>query len=124
MIDSRSSFGYQKIIIAVLLVDHRAFGYSNGSTLGDRSDRSDELALLGAELLHHDAGEAVLVFAEIPLHIEQPFASVRIMEQKMIEPAGVQINRIGPRALNGRRRHHIVVKILVDSPAAHDIGEA
>ncbi|MNI68835.1 hypothetical protein D3C73_1245500 [compost metagenome] len=63
--------------------------------------------------LQHDAREIIVVLAEIPAHIEQPFAPVFIMEEERVEAAAVQADRAAPRPLKIRRRNQVIMQILV-----------
>ena len=52
--------------------------------------RADELSLRGVVFLQHDAAEAGAALAEVPLHVDEPFAAVVIVEQRRVEADGVE----------------------------------
>ncbi|MOA08426.1 hypothetical protein D3C78_1281900 [compost metagenome] len=63
-----------------------------------------------------------MVIAEVPLHIQEPFCPVYIMEQIRIKPAPVQVDRLRPRTVYILRCDEIVAQILENALAALHIG--
>ena len=47
----------------------------------------------------------------IPQHVDEIFAAIVIMEQRRIEAAAVEMDGIGPFAVDRRAGHEIVVEI-------------
>ena len=61
--------------------------------------------------LQHDAGEAVLSGAVVPQHVHEVLPPVVVMKERRIEPAAVQMNRVGPVAIDPFAGDEIVVKV-------------
>ncbi|MNR31028.1 hypothetical protein D3C85_1485150 [compost metagenome] len=78
-------------------------------------DRSGQAAALRIILLHDNAGEIAVLFAEIPAHIQQPLGTVRVMEQERVEAAAVQAYRLAPGSHNISSGDEVVMQILVDT---------
>jgi hypothetical protein len=64
--------------------------------------KAHQLALRGGVFLQYDAGEAAATRTMIPELIRHVLASVIVVKQRGIETAAVQVQRIGPFAVDGR----------------------
>ena len=63
---ARAAFGGEQVVLAVALVEVRAFGEAERRALEDRLAFADQLALRGRVFLQHDAGEAIVARAGGP----------------------------------------------------------
>ncbi|MNC67004.1 hypothetical protein D3C75_1174640 [compost metagenome] len=99
MIDSGSAFRYQQIIIPGPLIQLRPFGNPHRRPGVYLMNRSGQFTGRRVVFLQHDTGEIIVVLAEIPAHIEQPFAPVIVMEEERVEAAAVQADRAAPGTL-------------------------
>ena len=62
-------------------------------------------------LLQHDSRKPVLGRPVIPEHVHQVLPTVVVVKQRGVKAAAVQINRVGPVAVDARARHQVVVEI-------------
>ncbi len=75
--------------------------------------------------LQHDAGETIVARPPVPELIDEIFPTVVVVEQRGIEAARIHGDRIGPFAVDRRRRNEIVVKVAQGRAAgAADRGAA
>ena len=123
MVVAGAAFGGDQIIPAVALVDVRPFREPELRSPENVADRPHEALLDRIILLQRDSAELVSALAVIPDHVDQPLAAVVIMEQRRVEAAAVQVNRLGPRTFDARRGHEIVVGVLERADVAFHVGE-
>ena len=95
-----ASLGRDQMVVAVALVEVRRFGESERRAGEDDAPLADQPLLRGRVLLQDDAGEAVLAGTVIPQHVEQVLPPVVVVEERRIEAAAVEIDRIGPVAVD------------------------
>ncbi len=101
----------QQIVVAVALVEMRPFGEPERRTGEDETSFPDEPLFRGREFLHDNPRKAILSGTMIPQHVEQVLPAVVVVEQRRIEAAAVEVNGIGPVAVDVCARHQIVVEI-------------
>ena len=106
-----TAFGREQVVVAVASVEMRRFGQPERRAAKDGAPFADERAPLDRILLQHDAAEPVLPGTMIPEHVEQVLASILVVKERRIEAAAVQVHRVGPVAVDRRRRDEIVVKV-------------
>ena len=109
MTPSRAALGGQQVVIAVPLVEMGTLGKSKRRALEDQVNRPHQLALRGRVLLQHDTRKSIASRPMVPAHIDQVFPAVVVVEQRRIEAAAVEVNRIRPLAVDPRAGHQIVV---------------
>ena len=124
-----AALGGRQIVPAVAFEDMRALDKAVVAAGENILHRPDQLAGLGVIFLQQDAGErrvfriaAGAVRDMVPKHVQEPFAAVIVMEQRRVEAARIDIDRIGPRALDRRRRDDVVVAVLEVAVEALDVG--
>jgi hypothetical protein len=71
-----------------------SFGEATLRALEDHSPLADQRVGATIQLLSDNACEARLVRTMVPEHVEQPAAAVVVMEQRRIESAAVEIDRV------------------------------
>src|SRR5207253_3131054 len=101
----------QQIVVAVAFVEMRPFGEAQRRAFEDQVASPDELAFTCGIFLQDDAGKAVAARTIIPEHIEQILSPVRVVEERRIKPAAVEINRVRPIAVDAWAGHKVVVKV-------------
>ncbi len=74
--------------------------------------------------LQRDARKTIVTRPVVPEHIQQVFSAVVVMEQGRIEAAAIQIDWIGPLAVNARRGHQIVVRVPQRRPRVGSLSGA
>ena len=89
----------------------RAFGEAQRRAFENVTAFADELAILHRVFLQDDPGKAIVARPMIPKHVQQVFASIVVMKQRRIEAAAVEINGIGPVAIDARAGDQIIVKV-------------
>jgi hypothetical protein len=62
-------------------------------------------------LLQHDPRKPVLSRPVIPEHVHHVLPTIVVMKQRGVKPAAVQVNRVGPVAVDALARHQVVVEI-------------
>ena len=97
-----AAFRGKQIIPAVALVEMRRFGEAQRRAFENDLPFADELAFLHRVFLQDDSGEAIVSGPMIPKHVDEIFAAVVIVKERRIEAAAVEINGIGPFAVNAR----------------------
>ena len=97
---ARAALGGDQVVVAVALVEMRRLGEADRRAFEDHASLADEPALGRRVLLQHDAGEPVLPGPVIPQHVEQILPAVVVVKQRRIEAAAVQVDRIGPLAVD------------------------
>lgn len=106
-----AALGDDEVVVAVALVEVRGFGEAERGALEDVGDGADEAAFGDGVFLEDDAGEAVVAGAMVPELVDDVFAAIVIVEERRIETAAVEINGIGPIAIDGGRGDEEVVEV-------------
>ncbi|NLS25221.1 hypothetical protein S2M10_01840 [Sphingomonas sp. S2M10] len=71
-----------------------------------------QLLRRGIIFLQHDSGEAIAARAMVPKLVHHPFAAVVVVvEQRGIEPARIEVDRIGPLPVDRLAGDEIVVEV-------------
>src|SRR5689334_15928201 len=104
-----AALGGEQVVPAVALVNVRTFDQCAPGALEDVLHRTDERPRLQTKLLEQDASEAVVLLPMVPYHVEQPLAAIVVMEERWVESAAVQEDRLGPRAFDRWRGDEVVV---------------
>ena len=90
--------------------------------------RSDEAPRAGVPLLQQDAAETWMssqflrIVAMVPQHVEEPFASVVVVKQRGVEAAGVDVDRVRPRPIDGGGGDDEIVRVLEGAVESLDVG--
>src|SRR5436190_2096104 len=111
MSPSRAAFRSEQIVPTVAFVEMRRFGKSERCACEYRLPLANQFAFLHRVFLQDNSGEAIISGPMIPQHVEEVLATIVVMKKRRIETAAVEINRIGPIAINARAGDQIVVKI-------------
>ena len=106
-----AALGGEQVVVAVALVEMRRLGEAERRALEDQAAVADQLALAGGVFLQHDAGETVVPGPMVPEHVDEIFAAVVVVEQRGIEAAAVEVNRVRPLAVDARAGDQVVVEI-------------
>ena len=116
---SGATFGRREVIPIVAPEQMRALDQPVRTAAKDVADRPDQPLQNGVVLLQHDAGKgrvfrlaANAVRNMIPDHVEEPFATVIVVEQRRVETARIDVDRIRPWSLDRRRGDNVVVRVL------------
>ena len=124
-----AALGGGQIVPAVALEEMRAFDQAMRAAGEDVLHRADQLARLRVLFLQQDAGKgrmlrvaADAVRKVVPQHVEEPLAAVIVVEERGIEAARIDIDRIGPRPFDRRRGDDVVVRVLEVAVEALDVG--
>src|SRR4051794_3550496 len=96
----RAALGDEQVIISAALVDVRPLGETDRGAGKNVFTRADEFALFHRIFLAHDPVETVLARTVIPELIEKVFLPVSVVKKRGIESAAVEINWIGPVAID------------------------
>jgi hypothetical protein len=99
------------VVVAAALVQVRTLGQSERRTGEDDAPFPDQPPLRPGEFLPDDPGEAIPAGPVIPQHVEQVNPSVIVVEKGRIETAAIEINRIGPVAVDLGAGHQVIVEI-------------
>ncbi|MNV38686.1 hypothetical protein D3C71_1302480 [compost metagenome] len=104
-----AAFSRRQVIPAVALEQMRCFDEAERTAGKDVGDRAFQRVCLNIPFLQQDAVEgrmfrraAIAFGAMVPLHVDEPFAAIVIMEQRRVETGGIGIGRIGPLAFDRR----------------------
>src|ERR1051326_1348369 len=111
MAPSRAPFRGKQIIPALAFVEMGRFGESELRPSENEFSFTDKLALAGRIFLQHNSTEAIISWPMVPKHVQEIFAAVVIMKKRGIEAAAVEVNRIGPIAIDARARDEIIVEV-------------
>ncbi len=110
MSPSCAAFGGQQVVIAVALVEMGPLGKSQRRTLEDQVDRPHQPARRRGEYSCNTIPEKRLPPGRWSQRIlTQILAAVVVVEQRRIEAAAVEVNRIGPLAVDPRAGHEVIV---------------
>ena len=60
--------------------------------------------------------------AMVPHHVDEPLASVVVVKERGVEAARIDVDRVRPRALDRRRGHDVVVRVLEVAVQPLDVG--
>ena len=121
---ARAAFRGEQIIPAVALVEMRRFGEAERRAFENVRPFADELAFLHRVFLQDDSGEAIVSGPMVPKHVDEIFAAVVVVEERRIEAAAVEINGIGPIAVNARAGDEVIVKVAQRRAARAADGRA
>src|ERR1035438_2093814 len=105
MSPSCAALSGQQVVIAVPFVEMGSLGKSQRRALEDQVDRPHQLALRGRVLLQHDPRESIASRPMVPAHIDQVLSAVIVVEQRRIEAAAVEVNRIRPLSVDDGRKY-------------------
>src|ERR1043166_6399685 len=89
----------------------RRFGKSKRRAFENDLALTNELEFLDGEFLQDDPSEAIISRPMVPQHIQKIFAAVVVMKERGIKAAAIEINWIGPGAINARAGDKVVVKV-------------
>ena len=106
-----AALGGEEIVIAVAAVEVRRFGEAERGAGEDVFAATDEAALGDGVFLQDDAVEAVFARTEIPELVDEIFFPVVVVKERGIEAATVEIDGIGPLAVDGGAGDEVVVEI-------------
>ena len=85
-------------------------------------NRPHQLALRGRVFLQHDPAETVVTWPVVKEHVDQVFSAVVIMEERRIEAAAIEVERIRPVAIDAAARDQIVVGVAPAGPGDAALG--
>ena len=89
----------------------RRLGEPERRSSEDLGPRADEPPFVDRVFLQHDAGETVHAGTVVPQHVHQILPAVIVVKERRIEPAAVEMDRLGPLAVDRLARHQIVVHV-------------
>ena len=124
MVPVGAAFSRKQVVPTVALVEMRRFSEAEGRAVENVHPFTDELALLYRVFLQHDAGEAIVSRAMVPKHVQQVLPAIVVVKERWIEAAAVEINRIGPVAVDARAGHKVVVEVAHGRTARQRCGPA
>src|SRR5688572_22239878 len=111
MIPAGPALSHHEIVPSVAFVEIRTF--AKDVFLSKKLVRgADELATNRVKFLDDIPSEAESSLPKVPLHIEEPFAAIVVVEKRRIETDGVQMDRIAPRALDRWSRNQEDMAVL------------
>src|SRR4051812_19144523 len=102
MVPSGAAFGRDQVIIATSFIEVRRLGESECRAFENILSRPDEFPFFERIFLQHNPREAILARTMIPELVHEIFFSVVVVKQRWIEPAAVEVNWIGPLAVDAR----------------------
>src|SRR5438045_1992792 len=91
---SCAAFSGQQVVVTVSLVKVRTLRKANGGAFENVVNRSYQLALRRRVFLQRDPSETVVTRPVVKEHVDQVFSAVVIMEERRIEAAAIQVDRI------------------------------
>src|SRR3954462_14934842 len=89
----------------------RCLGESESRAFENILSLPDELPFFDRIFLQHNTREPILARTMIPELVHQIFLPVVVVKQRRIEPAAVEVNRIGPLAVDAWTGHEIIMEI-------------
>src|SRR5262245_20888019 len=89
----------------------RRFGEAQRSAFENVFSFADELALFDRVFLQDDSGKTVVPWAMVPKHVQEILAAVIVMKERGIKPAAVEINGIGPTAVDAWTGDEVIVEV-------------
>lgn len=104
-------FRDQEMVPAVPLVEVRPLGEAERRSLEDHAALPEQAAAVEIHFLRDDAGEAAPARPMIPQHVERPAASVVVVKQRRIEAAAVEVDGIGPVAIDPLAPDPVIVEV-------------
>jgi hypothetical protein len=119
-----AALGGEEIVVAVAPVEVWRLGEAERGAGENVFAAADEFAFGDGVFLEHDAGETVLAGAVIPELVEEIFFPVVVVEERRVEAAAVEINRIAPLAVDGGAGDEVVVEIAERGAARAADGRA
>lgn len=128
VVDEGAALGACQVIPAVPLEKMRAFDLAERSPAEDARPRPDQLPRLDVVFLHHDAVELVLPGSVVPGHLDVPLppgtgdVAVIVVEQRSVKTHAIQVDRLGPWAVDRRAGHQEVLNVLERARPAADVG--
>ena len=90
----------------------RRLGVAEIRSLENINDIADQFFLFTTILLQVNTTKMVSFMADIPDHVDKPFAPVIIMEQRGVKAAAIEVNGVTPDAINRLTGGEIVMCIL------------
>src|ERR1039458_842505 len=108
---TRAAFRREQIIPAVSLVEVRPFGEAERRAFENQFTFADELAFFHRVFLQDNSGEAIVSGPVVPKHVDEIFSAIVVVKQRWIEATAVEINRVGPFAVNARAGDEIIGEI-------------
>ena len=95
-----AALGGQKIVVAIALVDVRAFGETERRAVENLHAFADEFPLRDRVFLEHDSGETVVPRTVVPEHVQEVFPAIVVVKKRWVETAAVHIDGVGPFAVD------------------------
>ena len=117
-----AALGDHEVVGAVALVEVGPLGAERGRAGVDEPRGADEPLLRDRILLHDDAREEAVAGTVVPEHVADVLAAVVVVEERGVEAARVEIDRVAPVARGVLRRDDVVVDVLVGSARLLRVG--
>lgn len=122
VVPSGTALGRQQVVVAIALVQVRRLRQAVRRPLEDVLAAADQPPFRHRILLRHDARKAVAARPVVPQLVQQILAAVVVMEQRWIETAAVEMNGIGPRAVDARAGDQVIMEVAQGGAAGRTAG--
>ncbi len=116
--EARAALGGEEVVPAVAPVEVRPFGPAELGPPKDARGRADEALRLRVVLLQDDAVHPRPIRPVVGEHVHEPFPPVVIVEERGVETARVEEDRLGPPLTYIASRHE-VVRMVSHRPEHH-----